>query len=164
MRPSRRSHIPNAADLRGKPEYDLPIGSKTGGQADTVWRTGPESNLSLKARNELIGRNLGSGSYAIPTVTLCGGDDGPDGADVRHARPERKRALNWDSGRSIMEILEEERRIIHRTGPANDNGCAGWGVMRDHSAGDLGGWLDGSDTSAPDHGPIGLRLVRSLDA
>ena len=51
---------------------------------------------------------------------------------------------NWISGRPLEEILEEERRITHRTSPANDNGCAGWAVMRDHSPGDLDECADGS--------------------
>lgn len=67
--------------------------------------------------------------------------------------------LNWTSGRPVMEILEEERRITHRTSPANDNGCAGWAVMRDHSPDDLNAWLDGTGPSPDQGGPFGLRPV-----
>ncbi len=68
--------------------------------------------------------------------------------------------LNWASGRPIMEILEEEQRITHRTGPANDNGAAGYAISRDHSPENLDDWADGVDLPVRDCGPLGPRLVR----
>ena len=63
----------------------------------------------------------------------------------------------WMSGLPVEKILEEERHISHVRTPANDN--PNWSAIRDHTAGGLAEWLDGSGSDPRDSCRVGLRLV-----